>query len=158
VAAGTNVTVTVRVSDGRGGTAEASTQVRVVEPAKAPEATIACDSAGFPRNLSRLNNIDKACLDDVASRLRQEPRSRVVIIGHADSGERNPEVIGRTRAEAVKEYLVKERGVDEARVSVRSAGASKPVSTSTAARDRAKNRRVEVIFVPEGAAVPEDDD
>jgi len=158
VPAGTNVTVSVRVSDGRGGTAEASTQVRVEAPAKTPEAVTACDSAGFPRNLSRLNNIDKACLDDVASRLRQDPRSRVVIVGHADKGERYPDVIGRKRAEAVKDYLVKERGVDEARVSVRSAGTSKPVSMGTAVKERAKNRRVEVIFVPEGAAVPESDD
>ena len=48
--------------------------------------TITCISGGFPANLARLNNVDKACLDDVASRLRQDPRSRVVIVGHADSG------------------------------------------------------------------------
>lgn len=158
VAAGTNVTVTVRVSDGRGGTAEASTSVRVEAPARKPEAQTLCDSAGFPRNLSRLNNIDKACLDDVASRLRQDPRARVVVIGHADSSERLPEVIGRKRAEEVKTYLVAERGVDESRISVRSAGSSQPVDTGTSLRSRAKNRRVQVIFVPEGASVPDGDE
>ena len=117
-----------------------------------------CTSGGFPRNLARLNNVDKACLDDVASRLRQDPRSRVVVVGHADSKERYPEVIARKRAEAIKTYLVKERGVDEARITRASAGASKPLDTGTSAAARAKNRRVEVIFVPEGAAAPEDDD
>ena len=34
-----------------------------------------CTSGGFPRNLARLNNVDKACLDDVASRLRTDPRA-----------------------------------------------------------------------------------
>jgi hypothetical protein len=82
--------------------------LRTVEKPK-PEA-VTCTSGGFPRNLARLNNVDKACLDDVASKLRQDPRSRVVIVGHADSSERYPEVIGRKRAEAVKAYLVKERG------------------------------------------------
>lgn len=158
VPAGTGVTVTVRVSDGRGGTAEASTQVRVEAPARRPEAQILCDSSGFPRNLSRLNNIDKACLDDVASRLRQDPRARVVVIGHADRSERFPEVTGRKRAEEVKDYLVKQRGVDESRISVRSAGANQPADSGTTPQARAKNRRVQVLFVPEGANVPEDDD
>lgn len=158
VPVGTNVTVTVRVSDGRGGSAEASTSVRVEGPARKPEAQTLCDSAGFPRNLSRLTNIDKACLDDVASRLRQDPRARVVVIGHADKSERNPEVIGRKRAEEVKDYLVKQRGVDESRISVRTAGAAQPADTGTSLASRAKNRRVQVVFVPEGASVPEDDD
>jgi len=154
----TTVTVTVQVSDGRGGTAQASDTVRVRCPDKPKPEPVTCTSAGFPRNLARLNNVDKACLDDLASRLRQDPRSRIVITGHADKSERNPEVIGRKRAEAIKTYLVKERGVDEARVTARSAGASKPLDTGTSAAARAKNRRADVTFVPEGAPLPEDDD
>jgi outer membrane protein OmpA-like peptidoglycan-associated protein len=157
VPCGTSVTVTVTVSDGRGGTASDTDTVRVVCPQPKAE-PITCTSGGFPRNLARLNNVDKACLDDVASRLRQDPRSRVLIVGHADKGERYPEVIGRKRAEAVKGYLVTERGIEESRISVRSAGASKPLDTGTGAAARAKNRRVEVIFLPEGAQAPEDDD
>jgi outer membrane protein OmpA-like peptidoglycan-associated protein len=156
VASGTTATVTVRVSDGRGGSAESNCTIRVRKPEVKPE-PVTCTSGGFPRNLSRLNNVDKACLDDVVSRLSQDPRSRVVIVGHADSRERYPEVIARKRAEAVKAYLVQERGIDESRISVRSAAATKPLDTGTSATARAKNRRVEVIFVPEGAVVPEDD-
>jgi outer membrane protein OmpA-like peptidoglycan-associated protein len=150
--------VTVRVSDGRGGTAEASSRVCVQAPSKPKPEAVSCTSGGFPRNLSRLNNVDKACLDDVASKLRQDPRSRVVIVGHADSTERHPEVVGRTRAEAVKDYLVKERGIEEARITAKSAADRQPLDTANTAQARAKNRRVEVIFVPEGATVPEDDD
>jgi len=154
----TTIRVTVTVSDGRSGSASASdtVKVRCVEKPK-PEA-VTCTSGGFPRNLARLNNVDKACLDDVASKLRQDPRSRVVIVGHADSSERYPEVIGRKRAEAVKAYLVKERGVDEARVTAKTAAATKPLDTGKTAAARAKNRRVDVVFVPEGATSPEDDD
>jgi len=157
VSAPANITASVRVSDGRGASAEASCAVRIPAPARAAEAQKLCDSAGFPRNLSRLNNVDKACLDDVAARLRQDPRSRVVVIGHADKAERFPEVIGRKRAEEVKQYLVTQRGVDESRISVRSAAANRPADTGTSAEARARNRRVEVIFVPEGASVPEGD-
>jgi outer membrane protein OmpA-like peptidoglycan-associated protein len=148
-------TITVRVSDGRGATAESTCNVRMDAKAAPPQA-VSCVSGGFPRNLARLNNVDKACLDDVASRLKSDPRSRVVVVGHADSQEKLPEVIARKRGEAVKEYLVKERGIDEARITVRSAAATKPLDTGTDAAARARNRRVEVWFVPEGASVPED--
>ena len=154
----TNITVTVQVSDGRGGTASATDTVRVRCAEKPKPEAVTCTSGGFPRNLARLNNVDKACLDDVASKLRSDPRSRVVVVGHADSSERNADVTGRKRAEAVKNYLVKERGVDEARVTAKSAGSTKPLDSGKTAAARAKNRRVDVIFVPEGATVPEDDD
>jgi len=154
----TTITVTVTVSDGRGGTASASDRVRVRCPEKPRPEAVTCTSGGFPRNLARLNNVDKACLDDVASKLRQDPRSRVVIVGHADSSERYPEVIGRKRAEAVKSYLVEERGIDEARITAKSAAATKPLDTGKSAAARAKNRRVDVCFVPEGGAAPEDDE
>jgi outer membrane protein OmpA-like peptidoglycan-associated protein len=157
IGAGDCAPVTVKVSDGRGGTAEATSRVCVQEPPKPKPEAVSCTSGGFPRNLSRLNNVDKACLDDVASKLRQDPRSRVIIVGHADSSERHPEVIGRKRAEAVKDYLVSERGIAEARITAKSAADSKPLDTAKNARARAKNRRVDVIFVPEGATVPEDD-
>jgi outer membrane protein OmpA-like peptidoglycan-associated protein len=158
VPCGTTITVTVTVSDGRSGTASASdtVKVRCVEKPK-PEA-VTCTSGGFPNAMARLNNVDKACLDDVASKLRQDPRSRVVIVGYADGAERYPDVIARKRAEAVKAYLVKERGVDEGRITARSAGATKPLDSGPSAAARSRNRRVDVIFVPEGATAPEDDD
>jgi hypothetical protein len=154
----TLITVTVSVSDGRGGTASATDTVRVRCGEKPKPEAVTCTSGGFPRNLARLNNVDKACLDDVASKLRSDPRSRVVVVGHADGSERYPDVTGRKRAEAVKSYLVKERGVDGARVTAKSLGSTRPLDTGKSAAARAKNRRVDVIFVPEGATVPEDDD
>jgi len=152
--AGSTATITVRVSDGRGGTASSTCSVRT--PAAPVAAAITtCVAGGFPRNLARLTNVDKACLDDVATRLRSDPRSRVIVVGHADSGERFPEVIARQRAEAVKDYLVRERGIEESRITTRSAAATRPLDSGTDAAARARNRRVEVIFVPEGATAPE---
>jgi outer membrane protein OmpA-like peptidoglycan-associated protein len=156
ISAPATVAVTVQVSDGRGGTAESTCTIAIESPP--PPEPITCTSGGFPRNLSRLNNVDKACLDDVASRLRQDPAGRVVVVGHADAKERYPEVIARKRAEAIKDYLVKERGIEESRISTRSAAASKPLDTGTSATARAKNRRVEIIFLAEGTAAPEEDD
>ncbi len=144
-----NVNATVRVTDGRGGAADATCNLRVPAPERKPEA-MTCAATGFPHNRSRLNNVDKACLDDVALRLRDDPRSRVVIIGHADRNETRPDLLSRQRAEATKAYLTRERGVDGARITVRGDGASQ-AKTPTALQG---NRRVEVVFVPEGATSP----
>jgi OOP family OmpA-OmpF porin len=119
---------------------------------------VKCTSGGFPNNSERLNNVDKACLDDVASRLRQDPRGRVMIIGHAAGNERHTEVISKKRAEAVKAYLVSERGIDESRISTRGRADAKPADTGTSKAAHAANRRVDVYFLAEGAIAPEDDD
>lgn len=144
-----SLSATVRVSDGRGGSADSTCNLRIPAPARSPE-TMTCAATGFARNRARLNNVDKACLDDVALRLRQDPRSRVLIIGHADKNEARADLLSRQRAEATKAYLVRERAVDDSRVTVRGVGATQ-ASSATGPHG---NRRVEVIFVPEGATPP----
>jgi outer membrane protein OmpA-like peptidoglycan-associated protein len=116
---------------------------------------MSCLAGGFPSNGASLNNVDKACLDDVVQRLKSDPRARVVVIGHADSHERNADKIASRRASAAQDYLVHEGGIDGGRVTVRSAAASKPLDTGTDDAAQARNRRCEVWFVPEGAAEPD---
>ena len=141
-------TITVRVTDDHGNTATSDCSVRLLEPVKPAEA-VSCTAGGFPRNLARLSNVDKACLDDVAQRLTADPRAHVVVIGHADTHETARDV-AQKRADAVKDYLSKERSIDGSRITVRSAGTTKPLGT-----DAAGNRGVEIWFVPEGAKEPE---
>ncbi len=137
--AGTDVVVTVTVNDGHDHSAQASRHVMIEEKAK--PATVVASVGPFPRNGTRLNNIDKSVLDDMASRLRQDPAGRLLIVGHADKGERNPDVLSRRRAEAVKDYMVKERGIDASRITTRGAGAT-------------GDRNAELTFVPNGADMP----
>jgi hypothetical protein len=40
-----------------------------------------CVAGGFPENTARINDVDLACLDDMSSRLRQDPRARSLIGG-----------------------------------------------------------------------------
>jgi outer membrane protein OmpA-like peptidoglycan-associated protein/opacity protein-like surface antigen len=146
--------VTVRVSDGHGHVTSSTCDVALREPSR-PAESISCLAGGFPRNLSRLTNVDKACLDDMAQRLTADPRARVVVIGHADSHESSPAQIAQQRADAVKAYVVKERGIEASRITTRSSAASKPLDTGTDLAAQARNRRVEVWFVPEGAKDPD---
>jgi outer membrane protein OmpA-like peptidoglycan-associated protein len=147
-------TITVSVSDNHGHTTTADCAVSLREPTRPAEA-ISCFAGGFPRNMSRLNNVDKACLDDMAQRLTADPRAHVIVIGHADGHERNAELIGQKRAQAVSDYVVLERGIEVSRVTVRSAAASKPLDAGTDVDAQARNRRVEVWFVPQGAKDPD---
>ena len=141
--AGTEVTVTVTVDDGHGH--QASATRRVMIEAKPKPQTITRSVGPFPTvrvgGGTRLNNIDKSVLDDMATRMRQDPGSRLLIVGHAEQGERNPDVLSRKRAEAVKDYMVKERGIDASRIVTRGAGAG-------------GGRRAELTFVPDGADMP----
>ena len=145
--------VSVRVTDSRGASATSDCSVRLMEPVKPAEA-VSCLAGGFPRNLSRLNNVDKACLDDVVQRLKTDPRARVVVIGNADQRETNPAQIADLRASEVQKYLVA-AGIESARIRTRSVAASKPLDTGTTTSAQARNRRVEIWFVPEGAKEPE---
>lgn len=140
--------VTVKVTDDHSNVATSNCSVRLVAPVVKAEA-VSCVAGGFPRNLSRVGNVDKACLDDVAQRLGTDPRARVVIIGHTDGGETASD-LGQQRADAVKSYLVRERGIDSSRITTRSAGSAKPLGGAAAG-----NRRVEVWFVPQGANDPQ---
>jgi len=133
-------TTTVRVSDDHGHTATCDVTVTRGQAAPPQAQAVSCTSSGFPRNLSRLNNVDKACLDDVAQRMSADPRAKVVVIGYADPDETNPDSIGKKRADAVEDYL-EGRGIEASRISTRSGGTT-------------GGRRVDVWFVPEGATEP----
>lgn len=101
-----------------------------------------CGPIFFPMNSARINNEHKACLDEIALRLQRDPRSSVVIDGHRDSSERVG--ISLTRANNARDYLVNEKGVDAARITVRNFGDTCPHESG----DPALNRRVDFWIVP----------
>ena len=130
--------VTGRVEDGRGGAGDSSVSLEVLAPA-APQASAIGDVL-YGGNSARLDNVAKRQLDDVALRLRNE-RGNVVLVGYADPGEANPGRLAAQRAENAKGYLVS-KGVAGERVTTR-AGVGQAGG---------QNRKVELIWVPEGAS------
>lgn len=115
--------------------AEQSLTVNVTKPEPLPPSVLL-----FNSNDSRLDNADKAQLDDSALRAGQDPSSRVVVIAGADAGGRSG--IAQRRANRTRDYLVNEKGIDPSRVEVRTNGTT-PNS-------------VQVVIVPQGADVPQD--
>jgi outer membrane protein OmpA-like peptidoglycan-associated protein len=91
-------------------------------------------------------------LDKVGTVIGQFPEGKVLIEGHTDS-KGSPDInleLSKRRAEAVKDWLVKKKGVPESVITTRGFGETKPVAPdknpdgSDNPQGRQQNRRVEV--------------
>ena len=132
------------VSDGRGGTADASTSVDVQQPPPPPQATKVGDCGYTKVGASRFDNACKRVGDDVALRLKNDPASKLVIVGYADPKEPKADKLAASRADLAKAFII-EKGIDASRISTRAAKGS---PDKAAEED---NRRVDFVIVPEGA-------
>ena len=135
-------TITGRVEDPEGAAADCTTGVDVQAPPPAPQASKINECLFERMDIARVDNACKRILDDVALRLKNEPRGTVVLIGYADPKERRAGALAEKRASNVKDYITAQ-GVDGSRITVR--GAAGQVGGEK------ENRRVEIIWVPEGA-------
>ncbi len=148
VAPGTD-TATVTVTDDRGLSAQASTDVTIQTPPPPPTASLAT-TCKFRLNSARVDNVCKAQLDDVALRLQQDTTATGVIVGfagsnehayvrgHATSAERSLR-LAQERAANTEAYLVKTKGIDASRLSLR-------------ADNTTGGQNAEVWIVPQGAS------
>lgn len=80
--------------------------------------------------------------------LDRVPNAKLNIGGHTDStGNRDYNInLSQSRAEFVRDYLVRNGGVGKARMASRGYGPDKPVADNGTSEGRAKNRRVEVTL------------
>ncbi len=85
-------------------------------------------------------------LDDVAEVIQANPEMSLEIQGHTDSiGTHAYNMdLSKRRAEAVKNYLVDEAGIDSDRLTTVGYGETRPIATNATKEGRAKNRRVEL--------------
>jgi outer membrane protein OmpA-like peptidoglycan-associated protein len=136
--------VNCSVTDSRGDKADASTTVDVQQPPPPPQATKVGECGYTKAGVARFDNLCKRVGDDVALRLKNEPNAKVVIVGYADPKEPKTAKLAQSRADLAKAYLG-EKGIDASRSTTRTGEASKEKGAEK------ENRRVEFIFVPEGA-------
>jgi outer membrane protein OmpA-like peptidoglycan-associated protein len=105
----------------------------------------------YPAGVTDADNRCKAVLDDVALRLRQDPRATAEIVGHSDSSgsdEINAQT-SRERAEKALDYLVQTHGIDAARITVSGAGSVDPIADNDTPEGRLTNRRVAIkVTIP----------
>ena len=133
------ITVNCTGTDDRGLSANTSAVVNVWLRPAAPQASNggSVDFSRDKRRPARVDNVGKALLDDCALRLQREAGSRAVIVGNAEPNEPDAQSMAEQRAANAKDYLVREKGIDPARLEVRTGSGG--------------TQTVEIWFVPEGA-------
>lgn len=139
-------TVTGRVDNAKGGAADCNANV-TIQPPPPPPHSGKINECYFALHSARLDNVCKRIFDDVAVRLANDPRAKVVIIGYASprrgAAQRLAYRLAMERAQNSKQYLSSMKGVDASRIETSIGG-------SSGAPGR-ENRRVEVIWIPDGA-------
>ncbi|MGC1902491.1 MAG: OmpA family protein [Candidatus Acidiferrum sp.] len=136
--------VNCSVTDSRGDKADGQANVDVQQPPPPPQATKIGECGYTKAGVARFDNLCKRVGDDVALRLKNDPNAKVVIVGYADGKEPRAAKLAQSRADLAKAYLG-EKGIDASRSTTRTGQASTEKGTEK------ENRRVEFIFVPEGA-------
>jgi outer membrane protein OmpA-like peptidoglycan-associated protein len=108
--------------------------------------SITKDKCGyFAPAKDRVDNCAKAILDDLAVRMKNDPKLRANVIGYTDGSklETGKKGLGEKRAKAVAAYLEKQ-GVEISRMTITDGGANNPVGDNKGAAGRTLNRRVEI--------------
>lgn len=86
-------------------------------------------------------------LDKAAAFIRKYPGNMILVAGHTDSmgdADYNQQLSER-RANAVRDFLGKQRGIDAAKLVARGYGETQPVADNATAAGRAQNRGVEIV-------------
>jgi outer membrane protein OmpA-like peptidoglycan-associated protein len=105
----------------------------------------------FPLGVTDVDNRCKAVLDDVALRLRQDPRATAELVGHSDSSgsDETNAATSQERADKARDYLVETHGIDSGRISTMGVGSSQPIADNETPEGRLSNRRVAIrVIIP----------
>jgi outer membrane protein OmpA-like peptidoglycan-associated protein len=139
-----NVTSTVTVDDGKGGTASATVTVNVVRPP--PVAEITFEDVYFDFDRSTLRPEALRLLDDAVTKLQANPTKNIIIEGHTcniGTSEYNL-ALGERRAQGVLAYLTS-RGVAANRLETVSYGEERPKFDNAREETRRLNRRAALV-------------
>jgi outer membrane protein OmpA-like peptidoglycan-associated protein len=111
------------------------------------EVVMSEEQGGFAFESAELTDTAKQQIDELVTRLKQEPRNVYITIeGYTDSvGPRAVnERVGLERARAVEQYLYEQHQIPLHKMEVISYGEAKPIAPNTTRAGRAQNRRVEI--------------
>ena len=108
---------------------------------------IVLKDVNFATDSAKLLPNSVGVLDDVAGVLKQRPTAKAEIAGYTDSSGKSAHntKLSQLRAEAVKDYLVKQ-GVASGNLSAKGYGEENPIASNKTKEGRAENRRVTLKF------------
>lgn len=137
------VQATVRVDDGKGGTASDSVIIRVVAP---PRREYAFEDVHFDFDRYTLRNEALRVLDEAVRAMQGDATLRLTLEGHTcDIGTAEYNLaLGERRAQAVREYL-QSRGIGVDRLQTVSYGEERPKYDNSREETRRRNRRAALV-------------
>ena len=105
----------------------------------------------FDSGKAILTEADLKELPKAVDFLKKYPGTKIRLDGYTDStgAEAYNMKLSERRAMAVRDYLVKEAGVDSSKITVVGHGGADPVADNKTPEGRAKNRRVEISILSE---------
>jgi OOP family OmpA-OmpF porin len=103
----------------------------------------------FDVNSATIKPESTGVLRELADVLTKYPDIKVLIVGHTDNDGNDAAnlELSKKRAEAVKQSLIKEHGIEESRLSSDGKGEKEPAGDNKTKAGKAQNRRVEFIKV-----------
>ncbi|MCH9647520.1 MAG: OmpA family protein [Deltaproteobacteria bacterium] len=120
------------------------------EARQAPKPQPVEETTHFDYNSSRVTNIGKAILDEIALKMKQDPAVRAQVTGYSDGrgSSAGNQTMSERRAEAVKAYLVSRHGIDASRIDTEGKGSADPVASNDTSEGRNQNRRAVIRLEP----------
>ena len=108
-------------------------------------------SISFPVGRSTIEPKYFGLLAKVTEAFKEYPESQISVEGHTDSygSEEANMKLSSERAEAVREYLLASGGIDASRLTATGYGESKPVASNDTEEGRRKNRRIDIVIIPQ---------
>lgn len=104
----------------------------------------------FDTNKYNINEASRVTLDKLAGILVEYRDTNVLVVGHTDSvgsNEYNME-LSKNRAYAVTNYFIQQKNLNSSRFNTNWFGEEQPMHDNNTAEGRAKNRRVNIVIVP----------
>jgi outer membrane protein OmpA-like peptidoglycan-associated protein len=104
----------------------------------------------FPSGRSAIGADNAALMQKVKKALELFPEAAIAVEGHTDAngGESANLILSQDRADAVRQYLVSNFGVNAENVSSIGYGEARPVATNETPAGRARNRRIDLVIRP----------
>lgn len=112
------------------------------------DVVISLTGINFGVGRSSIASASEPLLQKVQSAIARFPTAPLVIEGHTDANgtESANLLLSQDRADAVKEYLIRNAGVNPEKVSSVGYGESRPVASNETNEGRARNRRIDLII------------
>ena len=111
------------------------------------------DNLLYKSGSAKLSEDGKKALGNLASVLNEMPKLKVIVVGNTDTmhvkGVADNWSLSTERANGVVRTLVKDYGIDPARLTAAGKGKFNPVADNSTDEGRAKNRRTEIVLNPD---------